>query len=58
MTVSRNVPAMQIRVPEELKRWLKHQAVDNRRTLNSEVLHRLEQSRRQEEQRQAQGAEA
>ena len=50
MTVGRNSPAIMLRVPEDLKQWLKHQAVDNRRSLNSEVLHRLEESRAQQEQ--------
>ncbi|MEH3087687.1 MAG: Arc family DNA-binding protein [Xylophilus ampelinus] len=38
-----------MRLPEELKNWLKHQAVDNRRSLNNELLHRLEQSRSQQQ---------
>ena len=36
-------------MPDELKVWLKHQAVDNRRSFNSEVVIRLEQSRFQQE---------
>ena len=36
---------MQLRLPDELKRWLHHQAIDNRRALNSEILVRLEESR-------------
>lgn len=43
-----------LRLPDELKKWLQHQAVDNRRSLNGEVLVRLEQSQAQQ---QAQGAE-
>lgn len=38
-----------VRIPEELKQWLKHQAVDNFRSLNSEIVSRLEQSRKAEE---------
>ena len=38
-------PPIQVRMPDELKVWLKHQAIDNRRSLNSELVHRLEQSR-------------
>lgn len=34
-----------VRIPDELKQWLKHQAVDNRRSLNAEILIRLEASR-------------
>lgn len=45
-----------VRMPDDLKRWLKHQAVDNRRTLNGEVLYRLEKSR--EEQERVQGSAA
>lgn len=37
-----------IRLPQDLKDWLKHRAVDNRRSFNSEVLMRLEQSREAE----------
>ena len=33
----------------ELKDWLKHQAIDNRRTLSGEIAYRLEQSRKTEE---------
>jgi len=36
-------------MPDELKIWLKHQALDNRRSLNGEILVRLEESRRQQE---------
>lgn len=35
-----------VRMPDELKQWLKHQAVDNRRSLNAEIVLRLEESRR------------
>jgi hypothetical protein len=34
-----------IRLPNELRDWLKHQAIDNRRTLGNEIVYRLEQSR-------------
>lgn len=43
-----------VRMPDELRLWLKQQAVDNRRSLNSEVLFRLEESRRQQEKAHAQ----
>lgn len=49
MDVGRDSPAVMVRMPDALKRWLKHQAVDNRRSLNGEVLHRLEQSRQEQE---------
>lgn len=38
-----------VRLPDELKQWLKHQAVDNRRSLNAEIIVRLEASRRQQD---------
>lgn len=38
-----------IRLPRELKDWLKHRAIDNRRSFNGEVLTRLERSRAREE---------
>lgn len=38
-----------VRIPEELKQWLKHKAVDNFRSLNSEIVARLEWSRKEEE---------
>lgn len=54
MKDSRKVMPTPIRLPDELKTWLKHQAIDNRRSLNSEIQVRLEQSRAQ----QTQGATA
>lgn len=39
----------QIRIPVELILWLKHQAIDNYRSMNSEIVARLEDSRRREE---------
>lgn len=55
MTVGRGSPYLMVRVPEDLKTWLKHQAIDNRRTLNSEVLVRLERARDQQESKQKEG---
>ena len=49
MTVGRGSPAVMVRMPEELKVWLKHRAIDNRRTLNSEVLVLLEQAKASQE---------
>lgn len=37
-----------VRIPPELKDWLKHKAIDNRRSFNSEVLARLEDSKKAE----------
>lgn len=58
MTVGRGSPAAQVRLPEGLKAWLQHEAIDNRRSLNSEIVVRLEQSREQQEKAQPQGAAA
>lgn len=44
------LPPSPIRLPQELKDWLKHKAIDNHRSFNSEVLARLEQSRKSEAQ--------
>ncbi|VTU37145.1 hypothetical protein [Variovorax sp. PBL-E5] len=40
--------ATPIRLPSELKDWLKHQAIDNRRTLSNEIVFRLDHSRDQQ----------
>ena len=45
MKNTRTVPPLVVRLPDELKAWLKHQAIDNRRSLTSEIQIRLEQSR-------------
>lgn len=45
-------PPFSLRLTPELRDWLKHKAIDNRRSLNSEIEFRLERSR-QEEQREA-----
>lgn len=34
-----------VRLPDDLRIWLKHECVDNERSLNSEIIYRLEQSR-------------
>lgn len=38
-----------LRFSEELRQWLKTKAADNFRSLNSEIVARLEQSRKAEE---------
>lgn len=35
-----------VRLPQELKDWLKHRAIDNRRSMNSEIVARLEASQK------------
>ena len=37
-----------LRLPPELQKWLKHQAVDNARSLTAEINARLEESQRQQ----------
>jgi len=39
-----------VRLPQELKDWLKRRAIDNRRSMNSEVVARLDESRLREQQ--------
>ncbi|EPD35127.1 hypothetical protein HMPREF9701_05506 [Delftia acidovorans CCUG 274B] len=39
-------PMTQVRIESDLKTWLKHAAIDNGRTLQQEVVYRLEESRR------------
>lgn len=42
------LPPTPIRIPSNLKGWLKDEAAANQRSLNGEVIHRLEQSRTQQ----------
>lgn len=48
MEGKRNINPFGLRLAPDLKDWLKHKAIDNRRSLNSEIEYRLEQSRQQE----------
>ena len=43
-----NLKPTPIRLPDPLRIWLKHQAVDARRSLTSEIVLRLEESQRQQ----------
>ena len=45
MQGNRNLVPSPVRLPEDLKDWIKHQAVRNKRSMNSEIVVRLEQSR-------------
>lgn len=38
-----------VRIPDDLRIWLKHQSIDNRRSLTAEIVHRLDQTKRQQE---------
>jgi predicted HicB family RNase H-like nuclease len=42
MEGARKISPMQVRLPPELKEWLKVEAAKNRRSLNSEIVARLE----------------
>lgn len=44
MIAGRNIATTQFRIPTELKKLLKHAAVDNGRSLNAEVIQRLKAS--------------
>nr|WP_315242050.1 Arc family DNA-binding protein [uncultured Albidiferax sp.] len=45
-----------LRMPVDLEKWLKHEAVDNSRSLTAEIVTRLEESRRQQLQKKAEDA--
>lgn len=45
----RTDPQMVVRVPEELKVWIKVQAALNRRSQNAEIVYLLEQAKKQQE---------
>ncbi|AOV02375.1 Arc family DNA-binding protein [Delftia tsuruhatensis] len=45
-----------VRLPEDLKEWLKSQAVAARRSVTAELIFRLEQSRKAQEATHAQAA--
>jgi hypothetical protein len=49
MNTSQKMAVTPIRLPEDLRDWLKHQAIDSRRTLSNEVVYRLQQSRNQQQ---------
>lgn len=56
MTTDRGKQSMPtpVRLPEQMKQQLKHAAIDNRRSLSSEIVHRLDASLKAE--RSPQGA--
>ncbi len=51
MKQKRLVTPFGLRLSPELKQWLKDKVADNRRSLNSEIEHRLAGTRAQEERR-------
>lgn len=40
-----------VRLPDALRKWLKHQSIDNHRSLNAEIVMRLEESQRQQQEK-------
>ncbi len=46
MEGARGINPLQIRLPHELREWLKAEAERNRRSLNSEIVARLEASQK------------
>lgn len=46
--LKRDITPFGLRIPSELKEWLRERAYENRRSLNSEIEHRLVQGREQE----------
>ena len=44
MKVGRGSPSTMVRLPQELKDQIKHLAIDNRRSINGEIVFRLEES--------------
>lgn len=47
--MTRDIKPLGVRMPEELKQWLKDQAEKNMRSLNSELVMRLQESRDNQE---------
>ncbi|WP_371136057.1 Arc family DNA-binding protein [Pseudomonas sp.] len=47
--MSRVDPQVVVRMPENLKAWLKEQAKANRRSQNAEIVYRLEKAKSQAE---------
>lgn len=47
--MTRDIKPLGVRMPEELKQWLKDQAEKNMRSLNSELVVRLQTSRDNQE---------
>lgn len=44
------LPPTGVRIPDDLRDWLRQQAAENSRSLNQEIIHRLKHSRLQQEQ--------
>lgn len=44
----RGAPQIVLRLPQDLKDWLRHRAIDNRRSVNGELLHLIEKAKQSE----------
>ncbi len=51
MQNARNMPQVNLRIPESLKNWLKVKAEANRRSVNSEAVFIIERYKQEEEKR-------
>lgn len=51
MKDARNMPQMNLRLPEHIKKWIKERAEANHRSINSEAVFLFEQCKQQEEKR-------
>ncbi|MEJ1465008.1 MAG: Arc family DNA-binding protein [Candidatus Sedimenticola sp. (ex Thyasira tokunagai)] len=49
MKDARQIPPMRVRLPEDLKAYIKKKAEKNMRSINSEVVMRLEESRKRDQ---------
>lgn len=49
MKDTKNITPTSIRITAELKQWIQHKAIDNYRSFNSEIVARLDASRKAEE---------
>jgi len=48
MKDARQIQPTPVRLPDDLKVWIKHKAIDNHRSMNSEIIARLEESRKRD----------
>ncbi len=54
MLSSRQLPQFNVRLPQDIKDWIQQKATENFRSMNAEIVARLDESRKQEEARHAQ----
>ncbi len=53
MKETQSAPQLKLRIPAEMRDWLQEKAQRNFRSMNAEVVHRLEQSRQAEQPQEA-----